>query len=165
MKTVPSGRFDFCMYGALAVGGTVGVGAFWPFIVDKPVGTSSEVLSAGIAVGAALLLDALAFAELLSAVAVGLLAVFEAADVFSGALSLALLVNGGRPCAVTESVKCTSRINKAVDGVILRESRIPASLFFRCRFKKDRQRRPPVVLRRITGIVKGLALSGRLICV
>lgn len=27
MNTVPSGRFDFCMYGALAVGGTLITGA------------------------------------------------------------------------------------------------------------------------------------------
>src|SRR5436190_5080342 len=37
MKIVPSGRFDFCLYGALAVDGTAGVG------IVKPLGSGGRL--------------------------------------------------------------------------------------------------------------------------
>lgn len=130
MNTVPSGRVDFFMYGALAVGGTVGVGAFCPSLVDKPVGTSLDVdvSSAGKAVGAASLAEGLSFAVSGFAVAVGLEAESVSPAVFVGVLSAALLVKGGKFWAATE-VKRRSRravdVNK--DGPAFHKSRMSAT--------------------------------------
>jgi hypothetical protein len=46
MKTVPSGRFETCMYGAPAVGGTEGATILkTPAIVGRPVGKAPPVVS------------------------------------------------------------------------------------------------------------------------
>lgn len=54
MKTVPSGRFDFCMYGAFDVGGTEGAGYLNPpGRVGRPLGSPAssveELIRGGIA--------------------------------------------------------------------------------------------------------------------
>lgn len=111
------------MYGALAVGGTVGVGAFWSSLVDKPVGTPLDVSSAGKAVGAASVVEGLL------AVAAGVEAESASPVVLDGALSAALLVWGGRFWAATEVERRSRRAVEVIkDGPALHNRRMLATI-------------------------------------
>lgn len=73
MKTVPSGRLDFCMKGALAVSGTMTVGMPAPAIVGRPVRWKTERETVVAAAPAVLLLSVLESVLLLLVVRPGAL--------------------------------------------------------------------------------------------
>lgn len=93
MKTVPSGRLDFCMKGAAAVSGTPMVGMPAPAIVGRPVRWKTEREPVVLEIGGPLVTEKDSMEALeLSAEDAELAAEAEAADdaavVFAAALDL-----------------------------------------------------------------------------
>ena len=141
MKTVPSGKFDFCIKGAPAVGGTVGAGYLSSSSLGKPdKAAGSVVFAAAFVVFAALLLVFAAasvvlaasvfFASVAAAVSVLAASVFAAPFPSVVAAPPSSSVSFGSPWAATDDMRRSEMAKVIKDAFLASPGSLMASSLF-----------------------------------